>query len=201
MSETIADNMTQRYEALRRTFTFELRGRIVGMTGLTVEVVDFAAPVGALCDIITRHDHQIPAEVIGFRGEISVLMPLAEMTGIACGDHVTCKSVQRSVPVGSQLLGRVINAQGQPIDGKGPLLCQTRSAISAEPLEPLSRVRINTPLGTGIRAIDALMTCGCGQRMGIFSGPGVGKSVLLGMISRYNLRRCISHCPDRRAWP
>ncbi|MCH9023341.1 MAG: FliI/YscN family ATPase, partial [Planctomycetes bacterium] len=91
-----------------------------------------------------------------------------------------------SGPVGPELLGRVINGFGEPIDDKGPLLCQVRRSLGQERLKPLGRKRIDTVIGTGIRAIDALMTCGRGQRMGIFSGPGVGKSVLLGMIARYS---------------
>lgn len=179
------DNFQQRLSAVSRTLTFELTGQISALTGLTVEAVDFAAPVGAQCRIVTRNGSVIPAEVIGFRAEATVLMPLAEMVGIACGDSITCDRAEPDVPIGCNLLGRVIDSAGRTIDGRGPALCQTRRSTTNDPVTPLERIRIDTPLGTGIRAIDSLMTCGGGQRLGIFSGPGVGKSVLLGMIARY----------------
>ncbi len=184
MAQGVKNNLACRLKSIRQAIGPEIRGRISGMTGLTVEVKDFQAPVGAQCDILTRSGGLIPAEVIGFEEDVSILMPLAEMVGIACGDWVRCNQAQATVPVGNLLLGRVMDGNGQPIDGKGPLLCQLRRPVIAQALEPLERERINTPIGTGIRAIDGMMTCGSGQRMGIFSGPGVGKSVLLGMIAR-----------------
>ncbi|MBI9017100.1 MAG: FliI/YscN family ATPase [Phycisphaerae bacterium] len=163
----------------------KISGTITSLTGLTVEVRDFAAPVGALCQITTRNGDTIKAELIGFRGEMSVMMTLEEMTGISVGDKVICLKPHTEVPVGPELLGRVIDGQGHPIDDKGPLMCQVRRATEAETLKPLQRGRIDTPISTGVRAVDSVLTCGCGQRMGIFAGPGVGKSVLLGMIARY----------------
>jgi len=180
-----SEHLKLRLDSIGNALSLELRGRIAGLTGLTVEVRDLAAPVGAQCEIITRNGMTIPAEVIGFRGEVAVLMPLADMTGIACGDWVVCRQARPTVLVGDRLLGRVMNGAGDPIDGAGPLLCQMRRSVVAESLHPLRRARISTPLGTGIRALDAMLTCGRGQRLGIFSGPGVGKSVLLGMIGRY----------------
>jgi flagellum-specific ATP synthase len=179
------DNTEPRLAAIERTLSFEVQGRITGLTGLTVAVNDFTVPVGAQCEIITRNEKVIPAEAIGFCQNHTVLMPLADMTGIARGDQVRCRRAQASVPTGASLLGRVINGSGEPIDGKGPLLCQTRRDVTCRRMEPLHRTRIDKPIGTGIRTIDALFTCGRGQRLGIFSGPGVGKSVLLGMIARY----------------
>jgi len=175
----------QRLAAIRRTMSLRVEGKIAGLTGLTVEVNDFIAPVGAPCEIVTRNGNRIAAQVIGFRGDVSVLMPLSEMTGISSGDRVRCLAGEVSIPVGDSLLGRVLNGFGEPIDGKGPLLCQMKQALQTRRIDPLTRTRITEPIGTGIRAIDALLTCGSGQRLGIFSGPGVGKSVLLGMISRY----------------
>lgn len=179
------DNMKSRIAAIERTLSFEVQGRICGLTGLTVEVDDFTVPVGAQCEIITQNGQAIPAEAIGFREGITVLMPLGEMAGIARGDRVCCHRAQASVPIGTSLLGRVINSNGDPIDDKGPLLCQTRRDVSNRRIGPLQRTRIDAPIGTGIRVIDSVCTCGRGQRLGIFSGPGVGKSVLLGMIARY----------------
>lgn len=178
------NNLNLRMETLKETLALEIQGRVSGLTGLTVQVLDFGAPVGAQCEILARGGTVIPAEVIGFHGEAAVLMPLADMTGIGCGDRVLCRSGKALVWIGDQLLGRVINGNGKAIDGKGNLLCQTRRSVSAEGVPPLQRTRINSPIATGVKAIDGLMTCGCGQRMGIFSGPGVGKSILLGMIAR-----------------
>ena len=178
-------NVRRRLAMVDRVQSLEIVGQVRSLTGLTIEVIDFAAPVGAQCEIRTRSGATIAAEVIGFRSDAAVLMPLGDMVGIAAGDMVRCLAVQPTIAVGAHLLGRVINGRGEPIDGKGPLLCQTRSEIGAGRIQPLQRVRIDTPIGTGIRVIDAMLTCGGGQRMGIFSGPGVGKSVLLGMISRF----------------
>jgi flagellum-specific ATP synthase len=181
----LQNHWSNRRDGVREALAMEIIGRITGMTGLIVEVEDFPAPVGANCQILTRGGNRIPAEAIGFRDEVSIVMPLGEMTGISCGDRVRCVSGRTGVPVGPQLLGRVIDGQGRPIDGKGPLLCPVRRPVESQRIEPLRRRRIDTPLGTGVRAIDGMTTCGRGQRMGIFSGPGVGKSVLLGMIARY----------------
>ncbi len=185
VADNTNDNLQGRLDSLSRMLTFEISGRVSGLAGLTVEVVDFAAPVGAQCRIVTRTGGAIAAEVIGFRAEVAVLMPLADMGGIARGDYVYCDAAEPTLAVGRQLLGRVIDGRGQPIDGRGPLLCQTRRGVVSDRLAPLDRTRIDKPVGTGIRAIDALASCGRGQRLGIFSGPGVGKSVLLGMIARY----------------
>jgi len=180
-----ADNFQERLAAMERVQPQGVEGRVAGLTGLTVEACGLAAPAGAQGEILTRGGRAVPAEIIGFREDVSVLMPLGEMGGIARGDRVRCLGLEASVPVGGELLGRVVNGRGEPIDGKGPLLCQVRRGVESRRIEPLRRTRIDAPLGTGIRAIDALCTCGRGQRMGIFSGPGVGKSILLGMVSRY----------------
>jgi FliI/YscN family ATPase len=179
------NNWQQRIDTVGCTLTLDLQGRIASMRGLVVEVKDFAAPVGAQCRIVTRNAGEIDAEVIGFRGDAAILMPLSEIGGIASGDKVFCVSGQLLIPIGPNLLGRVINGKGEPIDGKGPLLCHVRRGVDTQPMRALDRVRIDRAISTGVRTVDAMMTCGCGQRMGIFSGPGVGKSVLLGMISRY----------------
>ncbi len=180
------DRLAERVLMVDRVGPFEQRGRVSGMSGLTVEVSGLRAAVGAQCEIHTRQDGRISAEVVGFRDEVSLLMGLGDLSGIGGGDQVVCRSDRASVSVGPELLGRVINGFGDPIDDKGPLLCQVRRSLGQERLKPLERKRIDTLIGTGIRAIDTLMTCGRGQRMGIFSGPGVGKSVLLGMIGRYS---------------
>lgn len=185
MVQGVKNNVSERLSSIARMECMEISGRVSGVSGLIVEVREFSVPVGAQCHILTRQDDVVLAEVIGFREDLSLLIPLSAGTGIAGGDLVLCKQVRATIPVSENLLGRVINGFGEPIDGKGPLLCQLRQSIDPERLEPLQRERIKEPIGTGIRSIDALMTCGRGQRMGIFSGPGVGKSVLLGTIARY----------------
>ncbi|MBN2211015.1 MAG: FliI/YscN family ATPase [Sedimentisphaerales bacterium] len=179
------EHFIQRLQTLQQSTLLELQGRVTAMGGLIVEADDFCAPVGARCEIRTRHGDSQPAEVIGFRGRAAVLMPLSDGLGISRGDYVNCISTSMTVPAGEHLLGRIINAHGEPIDGKGPLLCQVRRNVHAERLGALARTRIDRPLPTGVRCIDGLTTVGAGQRMGIFSGPGVGKSVLLGMIARF----------------
>ena len=185
MVTSTRDNWLFRLDTAEKIMPFEITGAVTGMTGLTIEVNDFAAPIGAACLIHTKTAGNLEAEVIGFRGDVAVLMPLGEMAGIAGGDKVTCVSARRTIPLGDNLLGRVIDASGRPLDGKGPLLCQVNASVEADPIRPLERQRIDRPLGTGVRAVDGILTCGSGQRMGIFSGPGVGKSVLMGMIARY----------------
>ncbi len=185
MTKETQNNWQRRLDSLEHTLSLEITGTVAGMAGLTVEVRDFAAPAGAKCHIETRNFGHINAEVIGFRGNLAILTPLGEIKGVAGGDKVVCDSAHSTIPIGDNLLGRVINAEGEPIDGKGPLLCQVRSSVEAEPLRPLERARIDEVISTGVRSVDSIVTCGCGQRMGIFSGPGVGKSVLLGMVARY----------------
>ncbi len=159
-------------------------GRVEDIIGLVVCSVGPPVAVGELCSISSPDGGAVPAEVVGFRGNRVLLMPLGELEGIAPGHLVTAKREPFRVPVGEGLLGRVLDGLGQPIDDKGPLLAEGTRPASHAPPDPLKRARIKEPLGTGIRAIDALLSCGKGQRVGIFSGSGVGKSVLLGMIAR-----------------
>lgn len=185
MSFDYSDNLAHRLRMVESSEALAVRGRVRSLTGLTVEVADFLVPVGSQCEIVTRTGRSVAGEVIGFRQSVSIVMPLGEMTGIGRGDWVECRRSQARVPVGRELLGRVVNASGEALDGAGPLLCQVCEAVGRAAPLALQRSRISEPIGTGIRAIDALVTCGRGQRMGIFSGPGVGKSVLLGMIARH----------------
>lgn len=161
-----------------------LTGRVHGVRGLTVTVGDFPAPVGASCRIV-RSQRGIDARVVGFTGRHTLVMPLGSPAGICKGDRVIFTSAQQSLAVGRAMLGRMIDGAGRPIDGKGQIACEVRAPLWPAPIGPMQRRGITDPLATGIRAIDALMTVGMGQRMGIFSGSGVGKSVMLGMISRY----------------
>jgi flagellum-specific ATP synthase len=172
-------------ETVQQGISELLVGQVSGTTGLTIEVTGFPAPVGAMCSIRSRTGKCIPAQVVGFRTSATLLMPLQETVGVSRGDEVTCDSSLQTVPVGHSLLGRVINGLGVPIDGGGPFhVEQYAPLIRTGPLATTRR-RIDEPIGTGIRAIDAMLTAGLGQRLGIFAGTGVGKSVLMGMITRY----------------
>ncbi|MCL2701631.1 MAG: FliI/YscN family ATPase [Phycisphaerae bacterium] len=193
-------------EMLRGVQPIGLSGRVSGAGGLVVTVSDFPVPVGAGCRILRGASHGatgaespdsapgpatsvtqpgIPARVIGFAEDQTLVMPLGPLAGICRGDRVLCVSTEQVLPVGTAMLGRVLNGLGEPLDGKGPVAAETRMPLWPGATSPLSRGRISQPLATGVRAIDGLLTVGRGQRMGIFSGSGVGKSVLLGMIARY----------------
>lgn len=144
-----------------------------------------ASRIGAICDIHPMGNQPaIRAEIQGFRGNRVLLMPLEEIRGIGPGSLVVARNERATIAVGDGLLGRVIDGLGNPIDGKGPIPSKSAYPIYGNPINPLERKRINQPLDIGIRAINGLLSVGCGQRMGIFSGSGVGKSVLMGMIAR-----------------
>ncbi len=160
-------------------------GTVCRVAGLVIESRGPAVPVGSLCHIESAETGEaIPAEVVGFRDNVLFLMPLGSTHGINPGSIVTSTGQQLRLPVGNQLLGRVIDGLGRPIDGRGPLISGGYRPLAANPPKPLSRQRIKEPLFTGIKSIDTLCTSGRGQRMGIFSGSGVGKSILMGMIAR-----------------
>jgi flagellum-specific ATP synthase len=162
------------------------RGRVKKVVGLVVEASGPACRLGSVCEIHPHGDGvPIRAEMMGFRESSVLLMPLEEIRGIGPGSTVTTAKPIADIAVGSGLLGRIIDGLGQPIDGKGPISGGCAYPIYATPVNPLKRKRIQTPLDVGIRAVNGLLTIGCGQRMGIFAGSGVGKSVLLGMVARY----------------
>lgn len=161
-------------------------GRVSKIIGMVVESIGPAASVGEMCEIVSADGkRRMKAEVVGFRDDRTLLMPLGERHGISYGDDVIARGRQLNVRVSDALLGRVIDGLGRPIDGKGPILAaEERSVNAAAPL-PMDRPCIREPLETGIRAIDSTLTCGKGQRVGIFGGSGVGKSILLGEISKH----------------
>ncbi len=164
-----------------------IAGRIRRIVGLLVEVTPMSLPVGSICAIHSRLSKQtIEAEVVGFREDATLLMALGEMRGVGPGDLVESVNTQQVVPVGQHLLGRVLNGLGEPMDGKGPLFATATRPVYADPPDPVMRPRIVEPLPTGIRAIDGFMTIGRGQRIGIFAGTGVGKSTLMGMITKFS---------------
>ncbi len=164
----------------------KVAGRVRRVTGLVVETTPLPLPVGSLCFIYSRLSRSaVEAEVVGFRENATLMMPLGEMRGIGPGDRVESSTTEQVVPVGEHLLGRVLDGMGRPMDGKGPIVATATYPIYADPPDPVLRPRIDEVLSTGVRAIDAFMTVGKGQRIGIMAGTGVGKSVLLGMLSRY----------------
>ncbi|MBB4090331.1 FliI/YscN family ATPase [Salinibacter ruber] len=162
-------------------------GRVTSVVGLLVEASELDAAVGEMCRIHMAEGGEtrtVRAEVVGVKESTTVLMPMEQTHGLQAGCLIRPADEGMSVPVGPDLLGRVINAGGRPIDGKGPLGTDAREPIHRDPPSPLDRPLIDTPLSTGIRSIDAFLKMGKGQRTGIFSGSGVGKSTLLGMIAR-----------------
>lgn len=163
---------------------FRAYGRVVKVVGMTIESIGPKATLGDLCQIRSAHGRMCQAEVVGFRDNRLVLMPLGELDAIAPGADVIALHTRLTVPCGQGMLGRVVDGLGQPIDGLGPLVDTVARAVDAAPPNPLRRKRIERQLQTGVRALDALLSVGEGQRMGIFAGSGVGKSTLLSMIAR-----------------
>ena len=189
----------QRYhDRLANCRPIQAYGKVSRVVGFVVESVGPECRLGTVCDIYTKDgDKYFPAEVMGFRDNRVLMMPLEEIRGIGPGSRVIARQTQAYLPVGRDLLGRIIDGLGDPIDGRGPLSGETTYPIYATPLNPLKRRRIREPLDLGIRAINGLLTVGCGQRVGIFAGSGVGKSVLLGMLAKKNQCRCQR---DRLDW-
>jgi flagellum-specific ATP synthase len=168
-----------------RTDPVRFNGAVVQVVGVIVESIGPAAHIGMVCDIHTqRAARPIKAEVVGFRDNRVLLMPLGEMGNISYGNEVAVAENALMVPVGRSLLGRVVDGLGQPLDGGGPIFGDVQYPVNQAPPDPLQRKRITEPLSLGVKAIDAALTIGRGQRVGIFSGSGVGKSTLLGMMAR-----------------
>jgi flagellum-specific ATP synthase len=171
--------------AIDRARPIRFHGKVTQVVGLVIEGYCPGTAVGALCEIHPRGGNPIPAEVVGFRDNKTLLMPLGELRGVGLGSLISVKRDKASLGVGPALLGRVIDGLGEPIDDRGPVLVSEESPIYAQPVNPMKRSPIKRPLDLGIRAINGLLTCGEGQRVGIMAGSGVGKSTLLGMIARY----------------
>ncbi|MGD8991481.1 MAG: flagellar protein export ATPase FliI [Desulfobacterales bacterium] len=172
-------------QCLDSTCTIQANGEVTHIVGLVIEARGPVSKLGTVCDIYTKGElRKISAEVLGFRDNRVMMMPLEDMRGIGPGCLIVARKQRAVVPVGKGLLGRVIDGLGNPIDNKGPIHVECEYPIYGMPVNPLSRKRITKPLDLGIRAINGLLTLGCGQRIGIFAGSGVGKSVLLGMIAR-----------------
>jgi flagellum-specific ATP synthase len=158
-------------------------GRLIRVVGLTLEAVGVKADVGSQCCVETSNGDFV-AEVVGFSRDITYLMPEQSLQGVSPGARVTPISVKSRVPLSMDLLGRVVDGVGNPLDGKGPLKPNDDYKVDSKPINPLQRRAISEPLDVGVRAINSFITIGKGQRMGLFAGSGVGKSVLMGMMTR-----------------
>lgn len=159
-------------------------GRVVHASGITIEATLPQVALGTACEIKTAAGKSIVAEVVGFSGSKALLMPFGDISGVGEGCTVIPRRRAGEIPVGSALLGRVVNAAMEPMDGGPPMLLPAIASLTTPPPSPMARERISRPLVTGVRAIDGVLTCGEGQRLGIMAGAGVGKSSLLGMLAR-----------------
>ena len=160
-------------------------GTLVRLVGMTLEARGVMAPLGACCEVIGRHGHRVEAEVVGFNDKVLFLMPFTEPAGVGPGDMVRVLSNSSLVSLGPELLGRVIDGRCQPLDGKPAPVCKDLLSLLGRPINPMERGPINKILDVGVKAINGILTLGRGQRLGLIAGSGVGKSVLLGMLTRF----------------
>ncbi len=182
---TAAIDFSGQRDLVARTNTIRLDGKVRRVIGLIIESIGPQASLGELCKIYRRSsDEPVLAEVVGFRDNYTLLMPFGELEGINPGSIVQATGSVLKIGVGDELRGRILSGLGQPIDDRGPLTTKLERPITSKSPHPLKRQRITEQILTGIRAIDVFTSCGKGQRLGIFAGSGVGKSVLLGMIAR-----------------
>lgn len=178
-------DLSEYHDRLKKIDPYRTNGRVSQVIGLVIESDGPEAQIGEVCEVhYSRHEAPLAAEVVGFRDGKTLLMPIGEMTGISPGSEVVATGYPLRVSVGSELLGRVVDGRGVPIDGGTiPELDEVRS-LQATPPAPMDRTPIREQLELGVRAIDGMIPCGRGQRLGVFAGSGVGKSSLMGMIAR-----------------
>jgi flagellum-specific ATP synthase len=169
----------------REAHVIEKRGYVTQVIGLVIESAGPMVAVGDICQIEAADGERILSEVVGFRGECVLLMPLREVHGIQPGSPVVAVGRSLRVPVGDELKGRVLNGLGEPLDNLGPLRTTKTCRLQNKPPHPLARKRIHEVFETGVKSLDSFTPCGKGQRMGIFAGSGVGKSTLLGMLASH----------------
>lgn len=162
-----------------------VEGVLTRMVGLTLEAIGCQAPIGARCDVVNAGGQRVETEVVGFAGDSLYLMPTSEVRGLVPNARVIPTSHSSDVLAGPELLGRVVDGRGRPLDGKGPIRARNKIPLQGTQINPLSRTPIRQSLDVGVRVINSLLPIGRGQRMGLFAGSGVGKSILLGMMTRY----------------
>ena len=183
-AQQLSRHLTALGESVERPLLQE-QGSLIRMVGIKLEAAGCQAPIGSRCKVITDHGHSVEAEVVGFSNGSLLLMPEGNLSGVKLGARVVPIASDGAVAVDEQMLGRVVDGAGQPIDGRGPLYSQHHVPLKGESINPLDRSPIVEPLDVGVRAINALLTMGKGQRLGLFAGSGVGKSTLLGMMTRH----------------
>ncbi|QXB56340.1 lateral flagellar FliI-like assembly ATPase LfiI [Aeromonas sp. FDAARGOS 1415] len=184
MHEALQQALTSALDSLEEVPGFRRYGRLVRVTGLTLEVVGCQLVMGQRCEVETATGTALLAEVVGFNRDISYLMPLQPMSGLYAGARVLPVDGEETIRVGDHLLGRVLDGLLQPLDGRPLKEEGERVPLFSTPPNPLLRTPVREPLDVGIRAINGLLTVGKGQRLGLFAGSGVGKSMLLGMMTR-----------------
>ncbi len=190
MSSSSSERWSQWLSERRRQLGDEpaapvVEGKLKRVVGLMLEAVGCQVPIGGYCMVQTADHDWLETEVVGFSGDRILLMPTGDMRGVMPDARVIPQTRSANVPVGDGLLGRVIDAAGNPLDGKGSLNCSSTRSLQSTPINPLQRKPIREPLDVGIGAINSLLSVGRGQRIGLFAGSGVGKSVLLGMMTRH----------------
>ena len=183
--ENLANFVHQYTDKLVGVNSIVVEGRLTRMVGMTLEAVGCDVNIGERCQVETNSGTMEEAEVVGFSEDKIYLMPIGSIQGLGPGARVIPMNRAAEIPVGDGLLGRVLDGQGLPIDGKGAIHCANTRPLASKPINPLNRRPVKDPLDVGVRSINSVLTVGRGQRMGLMAGSGVGKSVLLGMMTRF----------------
>ena len=182
---TLLDRLSRLQSQPLPQYSINIEGKVTRMVGLTMEAVGCVAALGDRCAVQVGKNRWVESEVVGFTGDLTYLMPTEAIDGISPGARVRRLKEDSQMPVGPGLLGRVVNGLGRPLDGKGPIKAEESVSLQVDIINPLQRKPISETLDVGIKAINALLTVGKGQRLGLFAGSGVGKSMLLGMMTRF----------------
>ena len=184
-TQKLKDHLDSAIAQIEKPSPLKVEGRLTRMVGLALEAEGCEVPVGGRCEIITSDGSSHIAEVVGFSGDKIFLMPNGEIKGLGPGARVRPLQHYEGIPVNNSLLSRILDGNGNPLDGLKPITSDVSMPLNGTPINPLNRHPIEQPLDVGVRAINALLTVGRGQRMGLFAGSGVGKSVLLGMMTKF----------------
>ncbi len=185
INQHISQRLANRRTLLSNRTDLPVYGQLTQMIGLTLEAVGCPAPIGSRCLVATHDKDYIEAEIVGFNKEKTYLMATEALHGLQAGAQVIPQAKMTEVPVGEALLGRIVDGTGTPLDGGAPILAEQYYPLQSSSLNPLARQPIRQPLDVGVRAINSMLSVGMGQRLGLFAGSGVGKSVLLSMMTRF----------------